>query len=149
MELSGTPSVPTARQVPEPATTCILVVDDEPTVLELTARMLGAAGYAVVEASNAREALRLLERDDPPINLVVTDVVMPETDGRALGRLIAERHLGLPVAYMSAYAADDVLHRGSPGPNLPFLRKPFSLEALVGVVQQLLGREASGHAMPA
>ena len=102
MELSGTPSVPTARQVPEPATTCILVVDDEPTVLELTARMLGAAGYAVVEASNAREALRLLERGDPPINLVVTDVVMPETDGRALGRLIAERHLGLPVAYMSA-----------------------------------------------
>jgi two-component system, cell cycle sensor histidine kinase and response regulator CckA len=150
MELTSTPSTPTARQVPEPARKCVLIVDDERTVLEVTARMLEAAGYLVIEASNAREALRLLERGDPPINLVITDVVMPETDGRALGRLIAERHLGLPVAYMSAYPADDVLHRGSPGPNLPFLRKPFSPEALVGVVQQLLGKEASeGHATPA
>ncbi len=141
MELSGTPSAPTARQVPDPATRRVLVVDDEPSVLAVTARILRDAGYVAVEAPNAREALRLLERGDPPINLVITDVVMPETDGRALGRLIAERQLGLPVAYMSAYAADDVLHRGSPGPNLPFLRKPFSAEALVALVQQLLAAQ--------
>jgi CheY-like chemotaxis protein len=118
-------------------------VDDEPSVLAVTARILRDAGYVAVEAPNAREALRLLERSDPPINLVITDVVMPETDGRALGRLIAERYLGLPVAYMSAYAADDVLHRGSPGPSLPFLRKPFSAEALVALVQQLLAAQRS------
>jgi CheY-like chemotaxis protein len=142
MELSGTPSSPTAKHVPDPATRCVLVVDDEPSVLAVTARILRDAGYVAVEAPNAREALHFLEDGHPPINLVITDVVMPETDGRALGRLIAERQLGLPVAYMSAYAADDVLHRGSPGPNLPFLRKPFSAEALVALMHQLLAAES-------
>jgi two-component system cell cycle sensor histidine kinase/response regulator CckA len=113
MELSDTPSAPTARQVPDPATSRVLVVDDDPTVLELTARILRDAGYVAVEAPNAREALRLLERGDPPINLVITDVVIPETDGRALGRLIGERHSGLPVVYMSAYPVNDIFHRGS------------------------------------
>ncbi len=138
----STPSAPTARQLPDPATRCILVVDDEPTVLEMTARMLRSAGYVVVEASNAREALRLLEGGDSTIDVVLTDVVMPETDGRTLGRLIGERYPGLPVAYMSAYPVNDIFHRGAPGPNLPFLSKPFSPDALVAVVQELLARSA-------
>src|SRR6266508_6403928 len=138
----STPSAPTARQLPDPATRCSLVVDDEPTVLEMTARMLRSAGYVVVEASNAREALRLLEGGDSTIDVVLTDVVMPETDGRTLGRLIGERYPGLPVAYMSAYPVNDVFHRGAPGPNLPFLRRPFSPDALVAVVQELLARSA-------
>jgi two-component system, cell cycle sensor histidine kinase and response regulator CckA len=142
MERSGTPSAPTARQVPDPVTRCIMVVDDEPTVLEMTARMLRSAGYVVVEASNAREALRLLEGGDSPIDVVLTDVVMPETDGRTLGRLIGERYPGLPVAYMSAYPVNDIFHRGAPGPNLLFLSKPFSPDALVAVVQELLARSA-------
>jgi two-component system, cell cycle sensor histidine kinase and response regulator CckA len=138
MEPSGTPLAPPARHMPNSAERCVLVVDDDPSVLAVTARIVRDAGYVAVEAPSAREALRLLERNDPPINLVITDVVMPETDGRVLGRLIAERHAGLPVAYMSAYAADDVLHRGSPGPDVPFLSKPFSAEALVALVNQLL-----------
>lgn len=117
---------------------CILVVDDEPTVLAVTARMLASAGYDVMEAPSAREALRLLELSDPRVDLIITDVVMPETDGRMLGRLVGERHPGLPVLYMSAYAHDDVLHRGAPGPSLPFLRKPFTVEALMALVQQLI-----------
>lgn len=142
MELSGTPSGPRAGQAPDPATGRVLVVDDEPTVLALTCRMLTSAGYAAVEAPSAREALRLLELGDAPIDLVITDMVMPETDGRTLGRLIAERHPALPVLYMSAYPADDVFHRGSPGASLPFLSKPFSAEALIAVVQALLARSA-------
>jgi len=116
----------------------ILVVDDEQVVLTLTGRMLRAVGYGVLEASSAREALRLLERRDPPIDLVITDVVMPETDGRMLGRLIAERYPQLPVAYMSAYSMNDVFHRGSPGPDLPFLSKPFSPETLLALVRTVL-----------
>ncbi len=116
----------------------ILVVDDEQVVLTLTGRMLRAVGYGVLEASSAREALRLLERRDPPIDLVLTDVVMPETDGRMLGRLIAERYPQLPVAYMSAYSMNDVFHRGSPGPDLPFLSKPFSPETLLALVRTVL-----------
>ncbi len=120
------------------ATRRILVVDDEPVVLALTSRMLRDAEYGVLQASSAREALRLLENSDGLVDLVLTDVVMPETDGRMLGRLIAERYPGLPVAYMSAYSSNDVFHRGSPGPNVPFLSKPFSAEALLAVVRTAL-----------
>lgn len=118
---------------------CILVVDDERTVLSVTARMLTGAGYAVLEATGAREALQLLAEDPSRVHLVMTDVVMPETDGRALGRLIAERHPGIQIAYMSAYPAEDVLHRGSPGPAFTFLRKPFSAEVLLAAVAKLIG----------
>jgi two-component system cell cycle sensor histidine kinase/response regulator CckA len=116
----------------------LLVVDDEPAALVITSRMLQGAGFETLQAPSAREALRLLEQGDPVVDLVITDVVMPETDGRALGRLIAERYPGLPVIYMSAYAAEDIFHRGSPGPNLPFIRKPFPPELLIELVQRHL-----------
>jgi two-component system cell cycle sensor histidine kinase/response regulator CckA len=140
-------SAPTAqpsvgRQVPGRSQRCILVVDDEPLVLAVTTRILADAGYLAVEAPNAREALRVLELGDQPIDLVITDVVMPETDGHALGRLIAERHPGLPVVYMSAYPAGDVFHRGPPGASAPFLLKPFSAEALAALVRDLLAGNA-------
>jgi len=116
----------------------ILVVDDEELVLAIASRMLRSAGYACVEAASARQALGILERRATPVDLVITDVVMPETDGPTLGLLIAERYPGLPVVYMSAYAANDVFHRGSPGPNVPFLSKPFSPEALFAMVEASL-----------
>lgn len=116
----------------------ILVVDDEKVVLTLTGRILRNAGYGALEASSAREALCLLEQRDPPVDLVLTDVVMPETDGRMLGLLIAERYPQLPVAYMSAFSMNDVFHRGSPGPDLPFLSKPFSPEALLALVKAVV-----------
>jgi DNA-binding NtrC family response regulator len=118
----------------------VLVVDDEELVLALTSRLLRDAGYTPVAAASARQALGLLAQGDPPIDLVLTDVVMPETDGRVLGMLIAERYPGLPVAYMSAYPANDVFHRGAPVPNAAFLSKPFSPEALLGLVEGALVR---------
>lgn len=134
-------AVPPAAQVGDWRRPCVLVVDDEPTLLALTARMLRDAECLAVEAPNARQALQLLERGEPPIDLVLTDVVMPETDGHALGRLIAERYPGLPVVYMSAYSVDDVLHRGPPEASAPFLLKPFSAEALATVVGHLLAAQ--------
>jgi len=130
------------------ATRHILVVDDEPLVLTLTSRMLRNAGYGVLEASSAREALRLFRRRDPPIDLVITDVRMPETDGRVLGRLLAERYPSLPVIYMSAHSINDVFHRGSPGPHLPFLSKPFSPETLLALVNTVLVSERGGAHEP-
>jgi DNA-binding NtrC family response regulator len=116
----------------------VLVVDDEELVVALASRLLRDAGYAPLAAASARQALDLLAQGDPPIALVLTDVVMPETDGRVLGMLIAERYPGLPVAYMSAYPANDVFHRGAPAPNAAFLSKPFSPEALLGLVEEAL-----------
>jgi two-component system, cell cycle sensor histidine kinase and response regulator CckA len=116
----------------------VLVVEDEPVVLTVVCRLLEAAGFLASAATCARGALPLLEIADRPVDLVLTDVVMPETDGRALGLLISERHPDLPVLYMSAYPENDVFHRGAPSPGLPFLRKPFSPEMLVAAVQRLL-----------
>ena len=93
---------------------------------------------AAAAVHSAREALRVLEAAQPPFDLVVTDVVMPETDGRTLGRLIAERHPALPVIYVSAYPSHDIFHRGAPDPLVPFLQKPLSSEALLVMVRQLL-----------
>jgi len=56
---------------------------------------------------------------------------MAETDGRTLGRLIGERHPGLPMLYVSAYPEHDMFHRGSPSPSAPFLQKPFTSDALL------------------
>jgi two-component system cell cycle sensor histidine kinase/response regulator CckA len=139
MEASQAPSSELPERDAFPSQRCILVVDDERTVLSVTARMLAGAGYSVLEATGAREALQLLAQDPSRVDLVLTDVVMPETDGRALGRLIGERHPGIQIAYMSAYPAEDVLHRGSPGPTFTFLRKPFSAEALLAAVTPLIG----------
>ena len=137
-------SSPAGPDGADAATRHILVVDDEHLVLTFASRMLRDAGYGVLKASSAPEALRLLERQHPPIDLVITDVIMPEIDGRVLGRLIAERYPQLPVAYMSAHSKNDVFLRGSPGPNLPFLSKPFSQEALLILVETVLVSERSG-----
>lgn len=121
----------------------VLAVDDEPIVLNVTSRMLEEAGYAVSIAPSAREALRLLGIGDPAVHLVLTDVVMPETDGRQLGQMIGQRHPAVPILYMSAYPEHDVLHRGSPGPGMPFLSKPFSAEALITAIERLLAKPVS------
>jgi two-component system, cell cycle sensor histidine kinase and response regulator CckA len=117
----------------------ILVVDDESVPLTLVARMLTYAGYRVSTARSAGDALRLLGLEAPAFDLVVTDLLMPETDGRTLGRLIAERHPALPVIYMSGYGSTDDLHRGARDGDLSFLQKPFSSEELVATVQALVG----------
>jgi len=116
----------------------ILVVDDEEMARVVISRMLTEAGFVAVQVSNARDALSVLERADPRFDLAVVDVVMPETDGRTLGRLIGERHPGLPVLYVSGYPEHDVFHRGSPSPLAPFLQKPFTADALLVMVRTLL-----------
>jgi len=116
----------------------ILVVDDEELARIVIGRILTDAGYSAVQVASAREALIVLERAAPRFGLVVTDVVMPETDGRTLGRLIGERHPGLPVLYVSGYPEHDVFHRGSPSPLSPFLQKSFTPDVLLAMVRMLL-----------
>jgi two-component system, cell cycle sensor histidine kinase and response regulator CckA len=132
MGLSGGPKTGVAHAAN------VLVVDDEALAAEVIARMLRQVGYSVVEAHNAREALSALGAGDRRFDLVITDVVMPETDGRTLGQMIGERYPGLPVLYVSAYPANDVFHRGAPDSLVPFLQKPFSPEPLLIAVRRLI-----------
>ena len=116
----------------------VLVVDDERWVRDLVCRTLRREGYRTLEAAHGGEALELVESGPETIDLVVTDVVMPEMDGRELGRRLAQSWPTLPVLYMSAYDVNDIFSRGSPRSSAPFLQKPFPQDGLIHSVEELL-----------
>jgi CheY-like chemotaxis protein len=114
------------------------VAEDEDLVRQMLARTLSNAGYRTLEARNGAEALRMATFAYPYLHLVITDVVMPELDGRALGQRLRERCPDLPVLYISGYPADDFFHRGAPNASAPYLQKPVPPDELLRTVQQLL-----------
>jgi two-component system, cell cycle sensor histidine kinase and response regulator CckA len=136
-----------AKSTPEPrsgeAAQRVLVVDDEEGLRDLVCRTLRAEGFSTLEAGHGAEALEVMERAPGPIDLVVTDVVMPGMDGRELGRRLAQRWPDLPILYISAYDVNDIFRRGSPRNSAPFLQKPFPLDGLVTVVRRMLNARAS------
>lgn len=116
----------------------VLVVDDEQGLRELVCRTLQAEGYDTLEAGHGAEALQVMETAPAPVDLVVTDVVMPGMDGRELGRRLSQRWPDLPILYISAYDVNDIFRRGSPRSSAPFLQKPFPMEGLVTTVRGLI-----------
>src|SRR5205807_4269985 len=101
----------------------VLVVEDEDLVRRVVRKILHNQGYAVVEARGGNEALALCERLTDGLDLLITDVVMPEMNGRQLAHLISARLPGLPVLYMSGYTADVIGHRGVLEPGVAFIEK--------------------------
>ena len=136
MEKAAT-AVPAGPSANEPRQT-VLVVDDEEGLRTLVCRTLRAEGYGTLEAAHGAEALEVIEKAAEPVDLVVTDVVMPGMDGRELGRRLAQRWPTLPILYISAYDVNDIFRRGSPRLSAPFLQKPFPAEGLITTVQELL-----------
>ncbi|MGH7581509.1 MAG: PAS domain S-box protein [Gemmatimonadales bacterium] len=122
----------------------ILVVEDEDVVRMLACRELREQGYTVLEARHGREALDLVEAGRHGIDLVISDVVMPELSGRELGARLALLQPELPVLYISGYTGDDVIQRGLLEPGVPFQQKPFTPEGLARKVRDMLdGRRAN------
>ena len=110
----------------------VLVVDDDPTILRLLARLLTAGGFDVRTAPDAAAALAEIDGHRP--DLVLTDVMMPGLDGIGLARRLRELGHTMPVVLMSA---DEQASRAAP--DLPFLPKPFDLARLRELVDQLVG----------
>ncbi len=126
-----------ARSEPEPgALATIVVVEDEEAVRRLVRQVLEAQGYQVLEAASGPDALASVERHGRPVDLLLTDVVMPRMTGRELARRLCERMPDLRVLFMSGYAGEIVLDAAS-APSA-FLQKPFSPDELVQRVQELL-----------
>jgi PAS domain S-box-containing protein len=121
-----------------PATETILVVEDNPALQALTARILRGHGYAVLLAGSPAEALNVVERHDGPIHLLLTDVVMPGQSGPSLAAHVAAERVEMRVLYMSGYAAEAIVRSGALGNAMTFLQKPFSPEALLRKVQGVL-----------
>ena len=123
-------------------TETVLLVEDEDAVRVLASRVLEQQGYAVLVARNGREALEVLERPDHGIDLVLTDVVMPDMGGVELADRIAAAHQNVRIVYMSGYSDGDKLHPGVRLSPYPFLQKPFSPESLVVRIREALDRSA-------
>ena len=120
----------------------VLLVEDDPTLRELAARMLGEWGYTVLSASSAAEATACAERHGGGIELLLTDVVMPGGNGAELAGRLTARYPGLRVLFMSGYTADVVLRQGLVQESVAFLAKPFTEEQLGQAVRRALGATA-------
>jgi PAS domain S-box-containing protein len=116
----------------------ILLVEDEPTILELTRKMLEHLGYEVLSASTPGEAIQLAEGYNGLIDLLMTDVIMPEMNGRDLARIIAVLFPDIKQLFMSGYTADIIAHHGVLDAGVQFVQKPFSKNTLATRVRETL-----------
>lgn len=119
----------------------ILLVEDEAAILRLTQRALEAQGYSVLGASGPREAARLASEYDGEIDLLLTDVVMPEMNGRDLAHALAKGRPRIRRLYMSGYAAEAITEGGVLEEGVAFIQKPFSLAEIAIKVRQVLDRD--------
>lgn len=117
----------------------VLLVEDEEGVRSLGGLALRSTGYTVLEARDGEEALGVLQREAQPIDLLVTDVVMPKISGRQLADCVALAHPSLKVLYMSGYTDDTVVQHGVREAGLAFLQKPFTPSVLARKVHEVLG----------
>ncbi len=131
---------PEPPRMPVRGSETILIIEDEDMVRNLACRGLKDQGYSVLEACNGIQALQYIREHPGAIDLVISDVVMPEMGGRELGQLLAQQEPGLPVLYMSGYTGDDVMHRGLLDPGAPFQQKPFTPVGLATKVRWMLDR---------
>jgi two-component system, cell cycle sensor histidine kinase and response regulator CckA len=116
----------------------ILLVEDEEGLRSLNARGLRSRGYSVIEASNGIEAMEALEAKNGAVDLVVSDVVMPEMDGPTLLKAMRDRNPSLKIIFVSGYA-EDAFEKSLPeNQQFAFLPKPFTLTQLVAAVKQTM-----------
>jgi two-component system, cell cycle sensor histidine kinase and response regulator CckA len=119
----------------------ILLAEDEPGVRTLAARMLEQMGYNVLTAGTPGEAIRIAEVHPDEIHLLLTDVVMPEMNGRNLCRTLAAGRPRLKCLFMSGYTADVIAHHGVLDDGVSFIQKPFTSEQLAARVRDVLDHE--------
>lgn len=121
----------------------VLVVDDEPAVRAVVARMLRDAGYATIELADGGEACNYLERTDAPVDAIISDEVMPGLRGSELVAKLKDTRPELPIVLMSASNIDDLRARGWDQRPVALLTKPFNQDLLVSVMQALLQADAA------
>lgn len=128
------------QKTPETGTETILLVEDEPMLLDMTGSMLQDLGYKVIAVSTPAEALKAAKEQGENIKLLITDVIMPELNGRDLSSRILEIIPGLDRLFMSGYTSDVIAHHGVLEEGVHFIQKPFNLKDLSVQVRNAIGR---------
>ncbi len=146
----GTPAdeaAPASRRRAAGGSETILLVEDERLVRNLCLEVLTKAGYAVLEAQNGEEALRLARENKRALDLIVTDVVMPGMSGRELAKRATASHPRAKVLYLSGYMDDAVLRHGVMEEGVDLLQKPFTPDQLLQKIRGILdGSPQKPHA---
>jgi len=120
----------------------ILLVEDEPALLRMTTTMLQFFGYTVLAANTPGEADRLVRNFTGVIHLLITDVIMPEMDGRALAKRLVEMKPRLRCLFISGYTAKIITQHGVLDEGVYFIQKPFSIKELAAKIRETLDSEA-------
>ncbi|MFO8001918.1 MAG: PAS domain S-box protein, partial [Marinilabilia sp.] len=119
-------------------TETILLVEDEPTILRMTRMMLERKGYSVLSAATPTEAVGKATHHSGPIDMLMTDVVMPEMNGRDLSRQITDLYPDIRLLFMSGYTANVIAHQGVLDDGVAFIQKPFSMAEMTEKVREVL-----------
>jgi CheY-like chemotaxis protein len=119
-------------------TETILVVEDESSVRTMAVLALEKHGYEVLQAESGKKALGIIEKQSGPIDLLLTDVVMPGMSGRELAEALSLQHPSLKVLYQSGYTDDAIIRHGILKEKVAFLQKPYTPLSLVKKVRQVL-----------
>jgi two-component system cell cycle sensor histidine kinase/response regulator CckA len=135
---TAAPLVPDAKTADLTGRGTILLVEDEEGLRGLNARGLASRGYTVLEAGNGVEALEVLEQQAGAVDLVVSDVVMPEMDGPTLLKEMRKANPDLKIIFVSGYAEDAFEKNLPEGQQFAFLAKPFTLKQLVAAVKETI-----------
>jgi CheY-like chemotaxis protein len=135
------PPAPSASAAPGEGKV-VLVVDDAESVRTTTSRSLERKGYRCLVVETAAEAIELLHDGRQPVDLVLTDVVMPGISGRELADRLEALRPGLPVLFVSGYTEEDILRRGLVEEGRPFLAKPFTPDEIAAKVGLVLSARA-------
>jgi CheY-like chemotaxis protein len=138
----GEPEQARTEGAAEPALTGhenILLVEDESGILKGVKKILETLGYQVLTASTPGEAIRIAGEHDKEIHLLITDVVMPEMNGRDLAERLLSLYPHLKRLFMSGYTADVIAHHGVLDKGVYFIQKPFSRNDLAAKVRDVLG----------
>jgi CheY-like chemotaxis protein len=143
------PAVEAPRPAPPPSldavvggSETVLLVEDEAALRSLAQEILRDQGYRVMAAASGAEALEIARSHPSPIDLLVTDVVMPGMDGRELADRLLPLHPETRCLFMSGYTDDAVVRRGVREEGMPFLQKPFTIDALALKVREVLDQTA-------
>ncbi len=123
-----------------PGRETILLVEDEPAILKMTSQMLQRQGYSVLTASGPREAIRMAESHAGQIHLLMTDVIMPEMNGRDLARSLLALYPKMKRLFTSGYSADVIAHHGVLDAGMHFIQKPYSVRNLTDKIREVLLR---------